>query len=128
MKSMQNFVESPKLIFKIFFAKNVPYEPLLRARGSSKLESDVGAEVARWIQMESDVRWSQMLSDGVRWSQMLLRASWSQMNDEKVLNDIFSRFYKSTKISIIIWNHSAAAKISGQCIIDQLMIFCRDWQ
>ena len=63
MKSMQNFVESPKLIFKIFFAKNVPYEPLLRARGSSKLESDVGAEVARWIQMESDVRWSQMESD-----------------------------------------------------------------
>ena len=89
---MQNFVESPKLIFKIFFAKSVPYEPLLRARGSSKLKSDVGAEVARWIQMESDVRWSQML----------LRASWSQMNDEKVLNDIFSRFYKSTKISKII--------------------------
>lgn len=64
MKSMQNFVESPKLIFKIFFAKNVPYEPLLRARGSSKLESDVGAEVARWIQMESDVvGLSQMESD-----------------------------------------------------------------
>lgn len=66
MKSMQNFVESPKLIFKIFFAKSVPYEPLLRARGSSKLESDVGAEVARWIQMSDGVRCCQMESDGVR--------------------------------------------------------------
>ena len=69
MKSMQNFVESPKLIFKIFFAKmchmSPCYEQGVRASWSQMLEQKL-LDGFRWSQMSDGVRCCRIESDGVR--------------------------------------------------------------